>query len=293
MAKLSERDRERLSLFVDEMIAQRTARGWSQADLANAASYSKSLIAQVEIYDRAPTEQLARALDRAYGMPDTFLRLYRKIRGGFPAAFGEFAEYEAKAKTLLIFEHSYIPGQLQTEAYAQAVLEHHPNVTPDEVAERVEARTKRRAVVTRKEPAPPMLWVLIGEQVLDQEIGGPAVMADQLAQLAEAAVLPNVTIQVIPRSFGAHPGMQGTFYVAEFTGRASIVFTEDILSGKISDDPAAVAEATLTWRYLASVALPVGASLELIQEKQKRWTAETTRGARALTAVPTAEDASK
>lgn len=294
VAKLSERDRERLSLFIDEMVAWRTKKGWSQADLATEAAYSKSLIAQVEIYERTPSEPLAKALDRAFDLPETFQRLYRKIRrGAFPAAFGEFAEYEEKAAELFIFEHSNIPGQFQTEAYARASLEHHVNVTSEEVAERLSARLARQPVVTRKKPAPPVLWTVLDEQALDREVGGPEVMADQLGRLAEAAVLPNVTIQILPKRFGGHTGLNGTVYIAERTGYASTLYTEDFLDGRVGDDPAAVAEAMLRWRYLASVSLSADASLELILEKQKRWTALAAHGAKALTAVPAALDASK
>ncbi len=130
MAVLSERDRETLSLFVDEMRAMREQRGWSQAELAENARYSESLIAMVETYRRAPTEALAKALDGAFGSPDTFARLQRKVRTvSFPAAFRPFAEHEAKATALRWFEHSLVPGLLQTEDYARAVLSTRPNST--------------------------------------------------------------------------------------------------------------------------------------------------------------------
>jgi transcriptional regulator with XRE-family HTH domain len=288
MPRLSERDRERLSLFVDEMVAMRKQRDWSQADLAVQARYSKGLIGAVEIYERGPTTALARALDRAFGLPGTFERLHAKIRGtAFPAAFGEFAEHEARARSLLIFEHAMMPGLFQTEAYARSVLSNHPNVTPDEVSERVAGRLARQAVLTRDEPPLPVMWVLLDEFVLLREIGGPAVMADQLSHLADMAALPNVTVQVIPRGAGSHPGLLGKFDIAEFAGAETILFAEDIADGSISDDPATVAEVTLRWRYLASMALPVAASLELIQEALDRWTTE--RGVSQLTAVPTVD----
>ncbi len=62
---LSERDGERLSLFVDEMRAMRAERGWSRAELAAQARYSESLIAMVETYQRAPTQALAKSLAKS------------------------------------------------------------------------------------------------------------------------------------------------------------------------------------------------------------------------------------
>lgn len=271
MAKIGERDRKRLSPFVDEMVSQRESRGWSQADLASRAGYSKSLIGSVETYERPPTDPLAKALDHAFELPGTFLRLYELVRGSaFPAVFGEFAGYEAQAAELLIFEHGYVPGLLQTEEYAHAVLSHHYNVTEDQVCERVKARLKRQEILTRVDPVPPALWVLIDEFVLHREIGGPEVMASQCVRLLESAGT-NVTVQVIPKSTGAHPGLGGKFDIAELRDGAVILFAEDIRDGSITDEPATVAEAMQKWRYLSSLALPAAQSLEVIREAEETW----------------------
>jgi transcriptional regulator with XRE-family HTH domain len=277
------------------MVRQREHRGWSQVDLAKAAKYSKAQIGAIETYERAPTEAFADALDTAFELPGTFARLYVAVRGtAFPAAFGEFATYEAQAVTLLVFEHAYAPGLLQTEGYAHAVLSHHHNVTADQVAERVAARMARQAVLTREDPAPPVLWVLIDELALHREIGSPDVMRDQLSHLVDVAALPHVTVQVIPRTAGAHPGLDGTFYLAELRDSPTILFASDIRDGTITDEPATVAEVMNRWRYLSSLALPARASLDLIQERQETWTTTaTTRGASRLTAVPTAGDVSR
>lgn len=288
MPKLSERARERLSIFVDEMVAQRAHKGWTQADLAREAKYSKSLIAQVETYERAPTEPLAISLDSAFDLPSTFIRLYGKIKGSaFPAQFAEFAVYEAEAVAIRIFEHAYVPGLLQTEDYARAALSHHFNVTDDQVAERVAARLARQHVLTREEPAPPNLWILIDAFVLEREIGSAEVMATQLESMAATAGT-NVTVQVLPRSVGAHPGLAGMFHVAELGDGSSILFREDITDGSVTDDPATVIEASQRWQHLSSLALPVGQSQEVILERAEQWRKNAaTNGGKRLTAVPT------
>lgn len=134
MGGLSEADREKVSLFVDEMRAQREQRGWSRDELARRVSYSVSLIAMVETYQRGPTLALATALDRALetpgfreataedpGAPGTFMRLWHKLRNiSFPESFRPYAEHEEKATDLRTFEHSLVPGLLQTEDYARA-----------------------------------------------------------------------------------------------------------------------------------------------------------------------------
>ena len=289
MAKLSDRDRERVADFVVEMTEQRKCRSWSQSDLADRAHVSKSLIGAVEVFERAPSRVLARALDQAFGLPGTFGRLYAKTGRQFPAAFASFAAYERAATSLLIWECNMMPGLVQTEDYAEGTLSNHPGVTPDQVAERVSARLSRQPVLTRTDTPPPMTWILLDEQVLDREVGGPDVMAAQLARLIDTAALPNVTVQIVPRPSGGHPGLLGTFNVAERRGSDSVAFIEGADDGRITDDPATIDELMLKWRYLGSLALPAPMSLELIKEKRDRWTTEP--GGRARTAVPTAAHA--
>lgn len=287
MAGLSESDREKVSLFVDEMRAMREQRGWTRADLAREANYSESLIAMVETYQRAPTLALAKALDRAFetpgftedtddgpGTPGTFTRLWHKLRSvSFPASFRSFAEHEEKATELRMFEHSLVPGQLQTEDYARATLERQPYTTEDEVAELLAARMARQAVLTRKTPRPPLVWALLDEGVLYREVGGPKVTHDQLMQLIAVSQLPNVTIQILPYSAGGHRGLAGAFIIADFPAEQSIVFLEDLLGGRVIEDAPAVSEASLHFSSLRSEALPKAASRDMILKvAEERWT---------------------
>ena len=286
MAKLSDRDRERVADFVTEMTEQRKQRGWSQADLAERAHVSKSLIGAVEVFERAPSRVLAKALDKAFGLPGTFARLYAKTGQQFPAAFASFAACERAATSLLIWECNMMPGLFQTEGYATATLATHPGVTHDQIAERIAARLSRQQVLTRLDPPPPMVWVMMDEQVLDREVGGPAVMAEQLTRVSEMAALPNVTVQIVPRSAGGHPGLLGTFNIAERRGAESIVFIEGSDDGHITDDPAVLAEETLRWRHLCSLALPSQASLELLQEKLRCAATGASQATADQTAAP-------
>ena len=280
------KDRDALSLFADELKAHRAQRGWTQADVAAKASYSESLIAQVETCRRAATEDLAKALDRAFetpgwsedspeslGAPGTFGRLVTKLRNlPFPPSFRSFAPYEKEATALYIFEHSLIPGIFQTPEYARAVLEAHPNITEEEVSERVALRLARQAILEREDPPAPVLWVLLDQNVLLREIGGPKVMHDQLTHLARMARCPNITIQVIP-NVGAHPGLLGAFTVADRDGSFGIVNLEDIADGRVTEDAATVSLVTLRFHSLRSEALPKGASRTMIESvAEERWT---------------------
>jgi transcriptional regulator with XRE-family HTH domain len=252
------KDRDALAWFADELRAHRSAQGWTQADLAAKTSYSESLIAQVETCRKAETPELARALDRVFatpgftedapgvpGTPGTFGRLVVRLRNlPFPASFRSFAPHEAQATALYIFEHSMIPGLLQTEAYARAILETHPDVTEDVVIQRLAGRLSRQEILERDDPPPPVVCALIDQSALNREIGGPLAMRDQLRHLVAMSRHPNITVQVIPNT-GAHPGLLGAFTVADLGGSPGIVNVEDIADGRVTEDAATVSMVAL------------------------------------------------
>ena len=77
------------------------------------------------------------------------------------------------------------------------------------------------------------LWVVLDEAVLSRPVGGDEVMRAQLVRLLEAAVLPNVTLQVLPFSAGAHAGMDGTFAILDFPEAEdhNVVYAENATGG--------------------------------------------------------------
>lgn len=280
------KDRDALALFAEELKAHRDARGWTQADLAAKITYSESLIAQVETCRRPPSKDLAMGLDRVFATPGfredtpdsagaagTFGRMAAKLRNlPFPASFRSFAPYEAEAVALHVFEHSLIPGLLQTEAYARAVLSTRPNTPPDEIDSLVAGRLARQAVLLRDDPPAPILWALVDEGALYRPVAAPELMHEQLMQLAEVSGHPNITVQVIPYSAGGHTGLLGACTLADLVGSTSIVNIEDIADGRVADDDATVSRVTLRFNCLRSEALPKGASRELIvRVAEEEW----------------------
>jgi transcriptional regulator with XRE-family HTH domain len=285
---LSERDREAVSLFVDEMRAMRESRGWSQAELARQASCSESLIAMVETYQRAPSQSLARAIDRAFGTPGftedqetgawtpgTFVRLWQKLRTvSFPMAFRPFAEREAVAIALRTFEHSFVPGLLQTADYARAVVATKLGATEADIETDVSDRIARQWILTRDVPPPPRLWVLIDEGILYRPVAPAVVMRDQLDHLIAMSQLPSVTIQVVPYAAGGHSGLLGAFILADLAATQSIVFLDDASGGHVAEDAPVVSDMALRFDALRSDALPKVASRDLIAKvAREQWTA--------------------
>jgi len=105
-------------------------------------------------FARSPLEEHGTAFDTALGLKDMFAAKARELHGeAYPPAFRSFAEEEKKATDLFICEHSLVPGIFQTERYAQAILQTHPNTSDATVRERVAGRLARQEIITRDGPA--------------------------------------------------------------------------------------------------------------------------------------------
>ena len=138
------------------------------------------------------------------------------------------AGLEDDASTIVQFSALLVPGLLQTEAYARAVLEAiRLDAKPVDIERRLQLRIHRQALLTSEHP--PEYWVVLDEAALRREVGGPAVMAEQLGRLIEVAKLPNVTLQVLPFTSGEHPGLDGDFTILHYRESADpdVVYIEN------------------------------------------------------------------
>jgi transcriptional regulator with XRE-family HTH domain len=258
-----------LEMFAAELVAARTARRYSQVELAARIHYSESLVAMVESRRRTPSADFARCCDEALDLPGTLGRLQQLVKNEpLPSWFRPYAEVEAIATQLRLFEHSVVPGLLQTEDYARAVLAIRPDITEDELAREVAARLDRQSVFDRDRP--PRLWVVIDEAVLHRQIGSPKIMQDQLLHLADLAQRPGITVEVIPFSAGAHDGLLGACAVADIADHPSVAYLETIADGFVVEAPSTVAHVTLTFDTLRSEALTRGASRDLIMRQAEK-----------------------
>ena len=258
--------------FGSEVRRAREAADMTQSELGDLVPCDKATVSRTEAGLTSPDEPFARACDAAFpAMTGWFTRFWKDAQSwgaALPPSLREFAAYEAQAVALWTFEHTVMPGLLQTEDYARAVLERHPNTTADQAADRVTARLARQRVLDRDEP--PLLWVLLDENVLHREIGGAKIMHDQLAHLAGMARRPNITVQVIPRT-GAHVGLSGAFVIAE-TRETQVAHLDHIADGMTTDSPAIVAQVSTRFDTLRTDAYRGADSLIMIEEMAERWT---------------------
>jgi transcriptional regulator with XRE-family HTH domain len=266
-------DRSALTPFAEDLRAYREQAGMTREELGVKLNYSASLIGMVETRQRTPTRKLAALCDEVFGTPGTFVRHEKRLRDvPFSSGFRPFEPYETAAVSLRLFEHTLIPGLLQTETYARAVLEAHPNTGADEVEERLAARMARQAVLSREDPPAPILWVLLDENVLVREAGSAEIMRDQLAHLAGLARRPHITVQVIPAS-SMHAGLLGAFAIASTSELPGIVYLENADDGQTIEDPDVAAKMSVQFDALRTEALTGRASLSLIEKvAEERWT---------------------
>jgi transcriptional regulator with XRE-family HTH domain len=267
--------RSPMAFFGAELRRARVAAGLSQDQLGRELSFSGDLVGKVETCERAPTPDFAAGCDRVFTVTDglftRLMELARRWDGPYPQWFRDWVDAEREATSLRTWQPMLIPGLLQTEGYAQAILAAGPDTMEDELEQMVAARIGRQAILQR--PRPPELWVVLDEAVLHRLIGSRKVVYDQLLHLAGMAERPRVTVQVVPAEVGAHAGLLGGFTVAGFDGAPSILYAETAVEGQTIERASLVSRAALAFDRLRAEALPRGASQDLIRKvAEERWT---------------------
>jgi transcriptional regulator with XRE-family HTH domain len=143
--------------------------------------------------------------------------------------YSTYVGLEAEAVAISDYQSSVVPGLLQTADYARAGHEGAmPRLSPHEIDRRIEAKLTRQSLLTLADP--PSFKVVLDEAVLHRQVGGRRVMGVQLERLIETAHLPNVTVQVIPFTVGAHPGVESNFNILDMpVPTPGIVFVEGLV----------------------------------------------------------------
>ncbi|MEE6311443.1 DUF5753 domain-containing protein [Plantactinospora veratri] len=179
------------------------------------------------------------AVDRAFGT--TFMQFYRMFVKDelVPVWYRPFNEHEQQASLLRVYQPLLVPGLLQTEAYARAILAGF-RIQPDAIDAIVATRLSRQEVLCRR-PNPCQLVAVIDEGVLQRCVGNAEVMRDQLKALVAACEYPDVRVQVVPFDAGAYVGLDGPLVVATVDGR-SVGFLEGHLKGRVVDSPDATTD---------------------------------------------------
>src|SRR5690242_6246908 len=173
---------------------------------------------------------------------------------------------EAAASVIRTYQIQLIPGLLQTEGYARALIRQGSAASEEEIARRGELRASRQEILRR--PDAPQLWVVVDEGALRRPVGSREVVREQLAYLTEMADHPAVTLQILPFSAGAHPAMGGPFTILRFAepDLADVVYIEHLTSGVYLDKPTEVDSYLAVMEQLCMRAEPVAGTAKILQQ---------------------------
>jgi len=272
-----------LAFFAAELKRLRGIVGMTQEQLAEATTYSSALVAAIETCRRIPSDDFAERADKALGTDGILARLQQLVESTSVLPwFRNRVEVERNATEIREYESYQIPGLIQTEAYARAVVAAaRPMLTQDAIERAVALRMTRQQILEPDETLPidqeqtPRLWVIIDEAALDRVVGGADIMQEQRAHLIELAHLPNVTIQIISNSDGVTCAYGKAFTIltsssSSGNGNGSpVVYLEDIRNARYVRDRDEVAQYVLTFDHLRACALNDRRSLDLIRGGNK------------------------
>jgi transcriptional regulator with XRE-family HTH domain len=236
--------------------------GISTADL-------RKLLDLYKVEDQAYRSQLADMARRA-----TERGWWQSFSSGVvPTALANLIGLEAEARTIRSYEPELVPGLLQTEAYARAIMRAwQPAWTAADIDRRVEIRLARQDVL-RQAGGSPQANCIINEAVLRRTVGGNEVMHEQVEVLAKERDPANVTVQVLPFGTGAHPAMTGPFQILTFfdPGDLGVVHLESAMTAITLERPEELRRYDEIWGSLQARALSPEDSRVLMKSYALRY----------------------
>lgn len=251
--------------------------GLSVTDAATAAGWDASKLSRIERFQITVTGDdtldLCEALGADEEIANTLARLARQSRRRdwwhvYKDVLGEladFVELEADAKRVLEWESDVVPGPLQTESYARAVIRHAwPEDTDESNEHRVALRMERQK---RFQDGPARFWAILDEAVLQRPVGGNDVMAEQLEHVVAMSASPRITLQVMPTALMGHAALGIPFTLIDLHDGATYAYQESITGGMYVEDPEDVERYQTAWSQLVAESLDFTQSRNAIQQR--------------------------
>ena len=252
-------------------------------DVARELLCSPPKISRIETGVRPASLRDVRDLCTIYGVDDSLrdrlMTLAREARQqGWWNKYDDIAierliGLEIEAAQISSYESCVIPWMFQTREYARAVIRGAlPRIADHILDERVAARLTRQELITRE--SPPHFWSLVDESSLRRRVGSNQIMRDQLKGMADLAAIPNMTLQVVPFSLGAHPGLDNTFTLLEFqSGQPPVVYVESMAGGLYLESESDIDRYEEALMHLRAGALDPESSISLIEEVRETFEA--------------------
>jgi transcriptional regulator with XRE-family HTH domain len=254
----------------------RNEKGMTVEEVAARLLCSTTKVSRLETAARRPSLRDVRDLCALYEVDEStsveLMNLAREARE--PGWWTKYADLdldplvglEQEATVITCYSMSYVPGLLQTEEYAQGIIQTvAPKMDLQIVHQRTEARMRRQQLLERENP--PRFHVLLDEVVLHRGVGGPAIMAAQLEKVLNVGRFGKTVVQVIPFSAGAYAAMDGYFMLLEFGDDSElwpVVFVEGLSGNQYLERRDDIARYRETIDYLQARALDQNDSAKII-----------------------------
>lgn len=264
--------RRRLSY---ELRALREATGRTAEEVTDALGWSRGKLTHIERNQwKRPNPRDIQDLLNEYGVTDqakrdALITLAKQARQrGWWAAFGDalgegtFVGLEAEARSIRTFELAVIPGLLQTEGYARAVIRGGGFTDSDEIDRRVQARMLRKQILESEEA--PLYWAIIDEAALAKI--PPNDLRQQLRHLLDVQ-RPDLGIQILPNTVGPHAAITGGFVMMDFPEPdPSVVYIDTGADELYLEKATHLDRYEMLWRHIQAEALSVDDSRRLIED---------------------------
>jgi transcriptional regulator with XRE-family HTH domain len=263
-----------LAFFGAELRRLRDKAGMTQASLAEATSYSLAAVSAFETARRIPSPEFAESADKALDSDGALTRLQRLVEQvSVLPWFKDRIEVERNAIEIREYESYQVPGLLQTEDYARAVISAgRPAMASDAIERAVTVRMTRQEILTPDVNAPidrshtPRLWVILDEAALHRVVKNPETMRGQRDHLIAMAEQPSITIQIIPNSRGVVCAYGRAFTILIPARNSPIVYLQDARSARYVRDRDEVSSYALAYDHLRASALDENDSIALIKD---------------------------
>lgn len=225
--------------------------GLTVEDVAGQLLCSATKVSRLETGMRRPSLRDVRDLCALYDLGDqTSTELMNLARGAreqgwwtqyVDVSFEPYIGLEAEATAITCYSMYYVPGLLQTEEYARALIKAiAPRIEPEVYEQRVEVRLRRQQLLEQDDR--PRYRVLLDEAVLHRRVGGMQVMYAQLSKILEAGKKDQAAVQIIPFDIGAHAAQDSNFVLLEFDepSVSPVIYVEGLTGSRYIDREADV-----------------------------------------------------
>ncbi|MFI6453893.1 helix-turn-helix domain-containing protein [Streptosporangium amethystogenes] len=258
-----------------ELRQLRERSGLSREQVAEVTEINRATLYRIETAQAKPQVRTLRALLDVYGVTERHrddLVGILKLAGeeswlhapseSLPDQYATYIGFEQEARAVLDYQSSFVPGLLQTAAYARAAI---PGGALELPTEEIETRVTARMARQSERDSPLTIKVIIDEAALRRRVGSPEIMREQLQRLLDESERPHVTLQVIPFAAGVHPGMQGSFVILQFAeGAHDVVYIEASVRDLFLESESDVTRYNRVFEKLRSMASSPDESRDLI-----------------------------